>query len=56
MEISTKELKRLENYLKSIKDFSEKEDWSESYAQELVMDGGLLYDEIFEEEALINEG
>jgi len=48
--ISNEELKKLKNYLKNIKNFSEKEDWEEYYAQELIMDGGLLYDEIFNDD------
>jgi hypothetical protein len=45
--ISEEDLKKLKSYLKSIKEFSEKENWDESYAQALVMSGAFYYDKIF---------
>lgn len=49
--ISNEKLKELKNFLKDIKDLSEKEDWDEFYAQSLVFDGAFLYDKIFDDDS-----
>lgn len=51
MEISTEELKEIKSYLKSAHKMAHSEDWNESRAQELIVDLGTLYEEIWPQEA-----
>lgn len=47
MEIDTQTLYEIQKLLKRMYDMSQSEDWDESTAQELIMDGGDLYADYF---------
>lgn len=46
-EIDTKTLQEIIKVLKRMYDMSQREDWQEGDAQELIMDGGDLYADYF---------
>ena len=47
MEIDTRTMTQIINLLKAMYDIAQSEDWDESRAQELIMDGGDLYADYF---------
>ena len=47
MEINEQTMKQIINILKQMYDMSQREDWDESAAQFLIMDGGDLYADYF---------
>lgn len=45
--ISSEELYKIKDFLKAVHEMAQNEDWNESRAQELIMDGADLYENLF---------